>query len=77
MTPEVSLGPIESRWGRNFSLPVPTGPGAQPASHTMGIGSSPGVKLPGRGVDHPSVSSADFKERIELYFYSPSMPVLG
>ena len=39
---------IESRWGRNFP-PVQTGPGAHPASCTMGTGSSPGVKC-GRGV---------------------------
>jgi hypothetical protein len=27
---------IESRWGRVFSAPVQTGPGAYPASYTMG-----------------------------------------
>jgi hypothetical protein len=45
----------------------------------MGTGSFPGVKRPGRGVDHPS-SSAEVKERVELYLYSPSgplWPVLG
>ena len=40
---------MESRWGREFSAPVQTGPGAQPASCTMGTGSFPGVKS-GRGV---------------------------
>jgi len=40
---------IESRWGARFSTPVPTGPGAHPASCTMGTGSFPGVKS-GRGV---------------------------
>ena len=31
-----------------------TGPGAHPISYTMVTGSlSPGVKRPGRGVDHP------------------------
>ena len=39
---------IESRWGRDF-LPFQTGPGAHPASCTMGTGSFPGVKC-GRGV---------------------------
>jgi hypothetical protein len=34
---------IESRWGARFSAPVQTGPGAQPASCTMGHGSFPGV----------------------------------
>jgi hypothetical protein len=28
--------------------------------------SFPGVKRPGRGVDHPSPSSAEVKERVEL-----------
>ena len=40
---------IESRWGARFSAPVQTGPGAHPASYTMGTGSFPGVKS-GRGV---------------------------
>jgi len=33
---------IESRWGVRISAPVQTGPGAHPASCTMGTGSSPG-----------------------------------
>jgi hypothetical protein len=32
--------------------------------------SLPGVKRPGRGVDHPPPSSAEITERIELYLYS-------
>ena len=49
-----------------------TGPGAHPASYTMGTGSlSPGRKRPGRGVDHPPTSSAEVQERVELYLYSP------
>ena len=44
---------IESRRGERFSAPVQTGPGTYPASYTMGTGSFPGVKRPGRGVDHP------------------------
>jgi len=39
---------IESRWGRDFP-PIQTGPGAHPASCTMGTASFPGVKC-GRGV---------------------------
>ena len=35
--------------GARFSAPVQTGPGAHPASCTMGTGSFPGVKS-GRGV---------------------------
>jgi hypothetical protein len=34
----------------------------------------PGVKRPGRGVDHPLPSSVWIKERVELYLYSPSGP---
>ena len=44
---------IESRWGARFFTPVQTGIGAHPASYTMGTGSFPGVKQPGRGVGHP------------------------
>ena len=71
---------IESRWEARFSAPVQTGPRAHPASYTMGTGSFPGVKWPGRGVDHQPPSSAEVKERVELYLYSlsgPSLPVLG
>ena len=49
-----------------------TGPGAHPASYTMGTGSLfPGQKRPGRGVDHPPTSTAEVKERVKLYLYSP------
>jgi len=68
--------PVEAR----FSAPLQTGPGAHPASYTMGTGPFPGVKRTGRGVDHPPPSSAEVKERADLYFYSPSgpsWPVLG
>ena len=46
----------------------------------MGTGSFPGIKRPGRGVDHRPPSSAEVKERVELYLYSPSWaswPVIG
>jgi len=36
--------------------------------------SFPGVKRPGRGVDHPPPSSAEVKEKVKLYLYSPSGP---
>jgi hypothetical protein len=39
--------------GARFSAPVQTGPGAHPVSYTMGTGSFPEVKRPGRGVDDP------------------------
>ena len=71
---------IESRWRRDISAPVQTGPEAYPTSCTMGTGSFPGVKRPRRGVDHSPPSIAEVKERVELYLYSPSGPswsVLG
>ena len=46
--------------GVRYSAPVQTGPEAHPASYTMG-----------RGADHPPSSSAEVKERVELYLYSP------
>ena len=45
--------------GRIFSAPVQTGPGAHPASYTMGTGSFLGVKRPGLDVDHPLPSIAE------------------
>jgi len=62
---------IETRWGARFSAHVQTGPGAHQTSYTMGTGSFPGVKRPGRGVDHPPPSTAEVKEIVELYLYSP------
>ena len=48
---------IESQWGRDFQHP------SRPArGPTMGTGSFPGVKWPGRGVDHPPPSSTEVKE---------------
>jgi hypothetical protein len=38
---------IESPWGARFSAPIQTGPGAHPASCTMGTGYFPGVKAAG------------------------------
>ena len=57
--------------GARFSAPVQTGPGAHPAFYTMGTGSFPGIKRPGRGVDNPPPSSAEVKERVELHLSSP------
>jgi hypothetical protein len=42
-------GPGSNPGGARFSAPVHTGPGAHPASGTMGTGSFPGVKS-GQGV---------------------------
>jgi hypothetical protein len=49
-----------------FSAPIETPPGAHPAPYT--VVSFPGVKRPEHGVNHPSPSSAEVKERVELYF---------
>ena len=58
-----------------------SGTSVERTSYTMGTGSlSRGVKRPGRGVDHPPLSCAEVKERVELYLFSPSglsWPVLG
>jgi hypothetical protein len=54
--------------GENFR----TGPGAHPASDTMDTGSFQGVKRTVRGFDHPPPSSAEVKERVELYLYCPA-----
>ena len=62
---------IEFRWVARFSATVHTGPGAHPASCTMGTVSFPGVKS-GRGVTlipHPPYSAFGH-ERMELYLYS-------
>jgi hypothetical protein len=45
--------------GARFFAHVKTGPGAHPASCTMGTRSFPGVKRPGRGADHPPPPSAE------------------
>jgi len=60
--------------GKKFFASIQTSPGAYSASYTMGTGSSPGVKQPGHGINHPSPSSTKVKERADLYLYSPSRP---
>jgi hypothetical protein len=57
----------EARWRRDFQY---TCPGAHPASCIVGTGSFPGVKRPGRGVDHPPPPSARIPS-------GTSWPVLG
>jgi hypothetical protein len=66
--------------GARYSAPVQTGPETHPASCTKGTGSCPGVKRPGRDVEHPTPSSAEVKERVGLNLYSLSgltWPVVG
>jgi hypothetical protein len=45
--------------GARFFAPVQTGPGSHPASYTMGTGSFPAIKWPGRDVDHIPPSRAE------------------
>jgi hypothetical protein len=69
---------IETRWVARFSAPDQTGPGAHPASCTMGTESFPGVES-GRGVTltpHPLLVPRS-KNRVELYLYSPQRPSWG
>jgi hypothetical protein len=71
---------IETWWGAKFSAPVQTGHEANPATYTIGTGSSLGVKRSGRGFDHPPPFSVEVKERVELHLNCPSghsWPVLG
>jgi len=67
---------LESRWEARFHSPVKTGPGAHPTFYIMGTGSFPGVKRPGRGVDHPSSSSAAVKDGTAIT-YSPPLGLRG
>jgi hypothetical protein len=65
---------MESQWGRDFQhLPRPAlGPTQPPVQRVMSL--FPGVKWPGRCIDHPPPSSTEVKERVELYLCSPSRP---
>ena len=58
----------------------PDRPWGQPSLPYSGYWVFPGGKEAGRGVDHPPQSSAEVKERVELYLYSTSgslWPVVG
>ena len=61
-----------------FSTHVQTGPGAHPASCTVGAGLFPGMERPGRRVTRPLPQfSAGVNDRRELYPCSPSGPLAG
>jgi hypothetical protein len=57
---------IKSQWGVRFSALIQTSPGAHPDFYTLDTGSFLGIKRPGRGVDHPPLSSAEVKERVAI-----------
>ena len=61
---------IEFWWRARFSASFQTGPGAHPASYTMDTVSFTVVKRPGRGANHSPLSSAEVKEKVELYIYT-------
>jgi hypothetical protein len=76
-----NAGSIATRYGTDrpgdriplrtrFSTLVQTDRRARPASCTMGTGLFPGLRRPERRVSHPPPSSAEVKERVELYIYS-------
>ena len=71
---------IESRWGRDFPHPSrpALGPTQPPIQWVLGL--FPGLKWPGRGIDHPPPSGTRVKGRVDLYLFShsgPSWPILG
>ena len=57
--------------GARFSAPIQNGTGAYSATYAMDIVSFPGVNWPLHGVDQPLLSSAEVKERVDIYIYSP------
>jgi hypothetical protein len=63
---------IESRWGGEIFRTHKDRPWGPISLLYNGCRAFPGrVKRPGRGVDHPPPSSAEVKERVELYLYFP------
>jgi hypothetical protein len=57
----------------SFSGPIQTVSGVHPASCTMNTGSLPGVKRPGRGVNHPP----HLAPRLNKQYKCTSTPLLG
>ena len=79
--PHVTVCPKQILLSTGLGRPRPDRPWGPPNSLYDGYRVSFQVtKRPGRGVNHPTPSSAEVKERVELYNYSPSgpsWPVLG
>jgi hypothetical protein len=69
------LGSNPGRGGAIFSASVQTGPGVPPSLLYSGYRIFPGGKTAGAGFDHPPTFSAEVKERVELYLYSPHGPL--
>jgi hypothetical protein len=69
-------GPKIDPDGARFSAPVQTGPAAHPASYTMGTGSFPGVKRPGRVVDHPPHLASRLRKE-KRYTSTPPLGLRG
>jgi len=67
---------IESRLGAKYSAPVQTGPGAHPATYTMGTGSFPGLKRPVRYVGHPPHLAPRLKKE-KSYTSTPPLGLPG
>ena len=67
---------IRMSMGGRFSPPVLTGPGAHPASCTVGTGSLKRIEQPMCGL-YLSPSSAIVKEMLEPFPYSKSVPSLA
>ena len=73
---------IESRWGGKIFRTLPDRRWGLPSFlyNIYRVVPRGGVKRPERGVNHTFQSSAEIKERVELYFYSTtgsSWPVIG
>jgi hypothetical protein len=62
---------IKSRWGEIFCN-CPDRPWGPSNLLYKGTRSFLGVEWPRRGVDHPLPSSAEVKERVDLFLYFPS-----
>jgi hypothetical protein len=62
--------------GVRFSALVQTGPGAHPASYTMGTETFPGVQRPGHGDDHPPHLVLRLKKDYS-YTFTPPLDLLG
>ena len=57
------------------SAPVQTGPGSTRPRVQWMLGLFPAAKRPGYCVDHPTPSSTEVKERVQLYIYISSFPL--